>query len=318
MYKKINVVAVLVCCVMLFTACGNAVSVAQSAQNEDIYSQPVIINKDGREITFTQKPQKVLTLGPNCTELFIALGLSDTIVGTSLNNHSRGPLEEYAETYNNLPELTHGSATREAVLSSGADFIYGMSWEFGETGLNVDELEQYGIKVYQNNATTMDDIYTEINDLGRIFKIEETTTTFINNQKEQIEAIQLKINPQAPIKVLVYDSGNNGVFTATGANFESRLIELAGGKNIFDSLQDKEWATVSYEDILQAQPDIILIHDYDAPSVEEKLNEIKTNPTLSQLECVKNNHFATIELESVLPGDRMAYAVQKMYQMFFD
>ena len=117
--------------------------------------------------------------------------------------------------------------------------------------------------------------------------------------------------------MLIYDSGNDGVFTCSGTNFETLLVNLAGGKNIFDELNEKDWVTVSYEEVIDRNPDIILIHDYDSPSVEEKIQEIKTNPVLSQLDCVKNDRFATIELESVLPGDRMAYTIEKLAKAFF-
>ncbi len=116
---------------------------------------------------------------------------------------------------------------------------------------------------------------------------------------------------------MVYDSGNDGVFTCSGINFESLLVGLAGGENIFGDLDEKQWITVSYEEVLARNPDVILIHDYDSPSVEEKIAEIEANPTLSQLDCVKNERFAVITLESVLPGYRMAYAVETMAADFY-
>ena len=129
--------------------------------------------------------------------------------------------------------------------------------------------------------------------------------------------MQEKTADQAPVNVLVYDSGNDGVFTCSGTNFESLLVELAGGKSLFDDLTEKQWVTVSYEEVLNRNPDVILIHDYDSPSVEEKIAEIKANPTLSQLDCVKNENFAVITLESVLAGNRMAYAVETMAGDFY-
>lgn len=116
---------------------------------------------------------------------------------------------------------------------------------------------------------------------------------------------------------MVYDSGNDGVFTCSGINFESLLIEYAGGHNIFSDLDEKQWITVSYEEVLAREPDVILIHDYDSPSVEEKIKEIQTNPVLSQLECVQNERFAVITLESVLPGNRMAYAIESLAADFY-
>lgn len=279
--------------------------------------EPLTFDNYGREVVVTKKPEKVLTLGPHSTELFIALGLGDYIIGNSLDNHSRGALPEYEEEYANIPELTYGSATREAVISSGADFIYGIDWEFGEGGLDVEELEGLGITTYMNSATTLDQIYQEILDIGKIFQIENVAEQYVADQKARIAAVQEKISGKEPINVLVYDSGGDGVFTAGGTNFETLLIEHAGGKNIFDDITDKQWTTVSYEEVLKRQPDVIVIHDYDAPPLEKKIEDIKNNPALSQLECVKNENFVVITLESVLPGDRMAYTVESLAKGFY-
>lgn len=284
-------------------------------QETDAY--PMTFDNYGREVTVTRKPEKVLTLGPNCTELFVALGLGDYVVGRSLINHSRGPLEEYADDVNAIPELNYGSATREAIITSGADFIYALDWEIGEQGCNIEEVAEYGMTVYVNGAATLEQQYQEILDIGKIFGVEEKAEAYVADQKSRIQAVQDKIAGQEPVEVLVYDSGNDGVFTCSGTNFESLLIELAGGKNLFADLDEKQWITVSYEEVLARNPDIILIHDYDSPSVEEKIQEIKTNPTLSQLDCVKNERFATITLESVLAGNRMAYAVESLAEEFY-
>lgn len=278
---------------------------------------PVTVDNYGRTVTIADRPERVLTLGPNVTELFAALGLGDLVIGRSLVNHSRGPLPEYADAVNAIPQLNYSSATREAIISSGADFIYALDWEIGDAGCNIEEVAGYGMDVYVNAAVTIDEMYAEIEDIGKIFGIEDTAAAFIEDQKARIQAVADKIAGQEPVNVLVYDSGNDGVFTCSGVNFESLLIGLAGGKNLFDDLTDKQWITVSYEEVLARNPDVILIHDYDAPSVEEKIAEIKANPTLSLLPCVQNDRFAVITLESVLPGDRMAYAVESLAADFY-
>lgn len=307
---------------------GCAASPSEAAQEEETPSEdmettetggayPITLENYGREITIEKKPEKVLTLGPNCTELFAALGLSDLVVGRSLINHSRGPLPEYEEAVNAIPELNYSSATREAILTSGADFIYALDWEISDEGCNLDEVADYGMTVYVNSATTLEEQYQEIEDLGKIFGVEEAAAAFIEDQKTRIAAVQETIAGQEPVNVLVYDSGNDGVFTCSGINFESLLVELAGGSNIFSDLTEKQWITVSYEEVLAREPDVILIHDYDSPSVEEKIAEIQANPTLSQLPCVQEERFAIITLESVLPGDRMAYAVETLAKAFY-
>lgn len=278
---------------------------------------PVTTDNYGRSVTVTAMPQRALTLGPNCTELFIALGLGDKIIGNTLDNHSRGPLPEYAAEYARVPELNYGSATREAALTSGADFVYGIDWEFGDGGLDIKELEENGMNVLVERASNFDEAYSEIRALGKIFKIEARAEEFIKEQERRIKAVADKLKGREPLRVLVYDSGSSGVFTCAGNNFESLLIERAGGKNIFGDLGGKQWVTVSYEEVLERDPQVIVIHDYDSPSVEAKIAEIKANSALSQLDCVKNERFVTIALESVLPGSRMAYAVERFAAGFY-
>lgn len=332
--KKLRMILVLALALaLLFSGCGNSGGGSGAADTagggQDSTADPAAgsgedstadefqgfsLDNYGREVVISKRPEKVLTLGPNCTELFIALGLGDRIIGNSLDNHSRGALPEYQEQYGQVPELNYSSATREAVISSGADFVYGIDWEFGDAALDIAELEQYGMTVYVNQASTLEEIYQEIEDIGRIFGVEEAAASFIAGQKERIEAVSAACEGKEPLKVLIYDSGNDGVFTCGGTNFESLLIGLAGGENIFSDLTDRQWTTVSYEEVLAREPEVIVIHDYDSPSVEEKIAEIKSNPSLAGLACVQEERFVIIALESVLPGDRMAYAVETLHQ----
>lgn len=319
MKRRIMLMLSAVLTAAVLSGCGAQDTTADTAsgQTSDGGDYHMTFDNYGREVTISEQPERVLTLGPNCTELFAALGLEDYVIGRSLVNHSRGPLDEYADAVNGIPELNHGSATREAILSSGADFIYAIDWEISDTGCNIDEAGEYGMNVYVNSAATLEQQYQEILDIGKIFGVEDAAESFVADQRARIEAVRTAVAGGEPVDVLVYDSGSNGVFTCSGSNFETLLIELAGGHNIFDDLTDQQWVTVSYEEVLARDPDIILIHDYDSPSVEAKIAEIKSDPTLSQLECVQNSRFAAITLESVLPGDRMAYAVESMAAAFY-
>lgn len=253
---------------------------------------------------------KVLTFGPNCTELFCALGLEDLVIGSTLNNHMQKPLKEYEEAYNSIPELSHSSATREGVLSSGADFIYGIDWEFGEEGIDINEVKDYGIDVMVSDASNPDEVYAEIEKIGKIFQAEDKAQELIKDQKSRIEKARQSVTAEEPVRVLVYDSGNSGIFTAGKSNFETRLIEEVNGKNIFDDIKNQQWTTVSLEEAAARNPEVIIVHDYDTPTAEEKIKEIESNPALSQCDAVKNKRYVILPLESVLPGIRMASSVE--------
>ncbi|MBD3949720.1 ABC transporter substrate-binding protein [Tuanshanicoccus lijuaniae] len=254
-------------------------------------------------------PEKIITMGPNVTEMVVALGAYESIIGTTLTNHSRGPLEEYKAIYEKLPELAFGSASRESVLASGAEYVFGIDWEFSESGLNIEELEKNGMKVFVEKAKTIDELYSEISEVSKILEREAEGEKLIAKIKEEVASVK---PIQEKKKVLVFDSENNGVYTAGGTNFATRLIEAAGGTNIFDDIKDKEWSAVSYEEVLSRNPELIVVLDYDVPSSEEKIKSIKANPVLSQLDAVKNEKFLVLPLENFLPGVRMGQTVKSI------
>jgi iron complex transport system substrate-binding protein len=303
--------------VVLFASFNSDTTFAATLDNTAASEYPMTFDNYGRAITITAKPTKVLALGPNCAETMAALGLSGYVKGTSLRNHSRGPLPEYADAVNAMPELNHSNATREAIITSGADFIYGIDWEFGDSGLDTAELDSYGMTTYIDKATSIEETYQEIRDIGKIFAVEDKAEAFIADQQARIKTVQDKIAGQTAPNVLICDSIDAGIFTASGVNYANLLLETAGGKNIFGDLMEKSWVTVSYEEVLKREPEVIIIFDYDSPSVDEKKAELKANDTLSQLDCVKNERYVIIELESVLPSVRTAYTIEKMATGFY-
>jgi iron complex transport system substrate-binding protein len=323
-----KLISLMLCTIMLVTClsgCGaggsdpSPVAPESTASPEASVSEtvfPLTIDNYGHEITIKSTPKKVITAGPNCTELFIALGLQDYIIGNSCDNHAQAPLAEYKEAYDKIPELTFGYPTIEAVVSSGADFLYAIDWVFG-ADFTAEALEGYGITVYSNSASSVDEIFAEITDIGKIFGVEDKAAEFIASQQARIDAVKTKIKGQSPLKVFCYDMDTgSGVYTAGGPNIETELISLAGGENVFAEL-DKAWVGVSYEEVLNKNPDVIIIHDYDTPSAQEKIAAIKSDPILSKLDCVKNERFIILPLEDAFPGSRTADGVETIAKGLF-
>ena len=270
---------------------------------------PMTFNNYGNEITVAERPTKVVTAGPNCTELFIELGLSDLIIGNSCDNHAQAPLPEYAEAYDKIPELTFGYPTLEAVVSSDCDFLYAIDWVFGGD-FTIEALEEQGVTVYANSATTVNDLYTEIRDMGIIFGVEEKAEAFIADQQARVKAVQDAIAGEMPKTIFCYDSDTgSGVYTVGGPNIMTQFIEMAGGTNLTKDLE-KAWIGVSLEEIADMNPDVIIVNDYDTPTAEEKIAAIKSDPILSQLDAVKNEQFLIVPLEACFPGSRTATCVE--------
>ena len=105
-----------------------------------------------------------------------------------------------------------------------------------------------------------------------------------------------------------YDSGQSAPFTGPGLAMPTALITLAGGTNVFASLK-KSWTSVSWEQVVAARPQCIIINDYGTPTAAQKEKFLETFPATKNLPAVKNKCFLALSYDEVTPGPRNAEAV---------
>lgn len=307
----------ILCICMIFTLCACGDTDPQpTPEPTDAGSEytPVTFNNHGKSVTVTALPEKVVTAGPNCTEVFCALGLADRVTGKFMENHSQGALEELKDAVNGIPTLFEGYPTLKDITDSGCDFIYASSWIFGSE-LSVSELEDAGISVFVSEAATLDELWDEMRDLSRIFGID--AEELIKSETDRIDAVAEALGGTEPKKVLVLDSLiGEQVYTAGSGNIETAYIEKAGGVNVFAELE-KPWDAVSREDVLASNPDFIIIHNYKGSGFDDKLAALKADPILSNLDCIRNGRIIELPLENVMPGMRSALTIETIAHAMF-
>ncbi|MGC3985440.1 MAG: ABC transporter substrate-binding protein, partial [Pseudorhodoferax sp.] len=215
----------------------------------------------------------------------------------------------------------------EVVAATGTDFAYGRLSAFRDKdGVATPErLAQLGIKSYivqgtlvKGTAETMDDVYADIANIGKIFDVQPKADALVSAMKTDIDAVHAKVATVAqPVKVLVYDSndGDKTIYTA-GKALETALIALAGGQNIFADLPDT-WDDVNFEDTVTRAPDVIVINDYSGDSADKKIADIKGDPALATIPAVKNNRFVVLPLTDVFEGVRNPTAVKELAAGFY-
>lgn len=289
-------------------------SIKQATADSDETVQAVTIENEGMSITYEEAPKKAISINQHVTEVMLALGLEDSMVGTAyLDDQIYPPLQE---AYDQVPVLAEQYPSKEQVISTEADFIYG-GWAsaFNEKNLmSREEMEQLGIGSYLQSSSVkvapeLEDIYTDIRNIAKIFRVEERGETLIEEMNANIEKIKEKVpTVDKPIDVLVFDSGDKDVFTAT-QNFMNTLVKMAGANNIFGDIE-KNWATVSKEDAVERNPEAIIVIDYGSTTAEEKINFLKNDPALSQTPAVQNERFVVLPLSAASEGVRVAEALE--------
>ncbi|GKV65376.1 MULTISPECIES: ABC transporter substrate-binding protein [unclassified Sporosarcina] len=284
-------------------------------------AEKVVIDNDGFVIEYDAAPKRAISLNQHVTEIMLALGLEDSMVGTAyLDDKIYEPLQE---AYEKVPVLAEQYPSKEQVIEAEADFLYGgWSSAFNEKGIATrEELKELDIDSYlqmssTNVGPTLEDIYADIRNIAKIFRVEERGEELISQMNQEIEEITAKLpEVKEPVDVLVFDSGETDVFTAT-QNFMNTLVTMAGGNNIFGDVEGN-WATVSKEDAVDRQPEIIVVIDYGSTTVEQKIDFLKSDPALSQTPAVQNERFVALPLSAASEGVRVAEAVEILAKGFY-
>lgn len=305
-----------------------AVSAALFATGAAASDFPVTVKSCDRDVTFEAAPTKAISNDVNLTEMMLALGLTDHMVGYTGVSDWKTLDERLRAGVAELPELSPDYPTKEVLLGADADFYFA-GWNYGmKVGGEVtpETLEPFGIKVYELTEScihimekpkaSMDDMYNDLLNLGRIFGVEGKAAALVDGYKKELAEFEATLRQsEGPVKVFVYDSGEDKPFTAGRFAIPTALIEAAGGTNIMDDVESS-WVEVGWEPVIERNPDIIAIVDYGDVTAEQKADFMRNNPAFKDISAVKNNRFVVLPYVEATPGPRNIEAIKTLAAAF--
>ena len=308
---KTRLIAPLLCLTMVAGLCACAYGQeAAASENEE----PVVIENMGAETTYEKAPESAVALSYSIAEIMAALGLEDKVTAIAPSMYILDQVsEEYRETVGSFPELegNYGVPTLETVLNTNAEFVYGDSYSFYATSVGTrEDFENAGVKVYATEGTcvsnpTFENIYNDILNIGKIFRVDERAAELVARLREREAAVTAKVSGLDPVPVFYYDSDTGGgvdMSTIGNTGLQLYMLELAGCRNIFDDT-DGEFIMVSWEDVIERDPAYILVCDYYGSGyAEEKIEEMKSNPETADMDAVKNDRFIIVPGLAMFPS----------------
>ena len=292
------------------------------------FAYPVTVKSCDREVTFEQAPARAISNDVNLTEMMLALKLQDHMVGYTGISGWKTLDESLREGVQELPELSPKYPTKEVLLNADADFYFA-GWNYGmKVGGEVtpETLEPFKIKVYEltescihimaKNKPTMDDMFVDLLNLGKIFGVEDRAETLVAGYRKQLDEITTRIGAiEKPVRVFVYDSGTEKPFTSGRFGIPTAMIEAAGGINIMDDVE-KSWTEVSWEPVIERNPEVVVIVNYGDVTAEQKIAFMKENPAFKNLDAVKQDRFVVLEYVEATPGPRNVQAIDRLAKAF--
>ncbi|MGL5756060.1 MAG: ABC transporter substrate-binding protein [Paraclostridium sp.] len=278
-------------------------------------------------VTVDAPKQKAVTLSQFMTEMLLALDLGDRMVGTALLDNPILP--QFQEAYDKIPDLQVGeghSISKEAFVATGADFVSGWDSSISEqTTGSPKELIEKGIapfmaKSYAPDAT-VETVYEDFTLLGKIFGVQDKAKEVVDKMKSDIKTVEDKVGQvkeEDRVKMMVYDSGEKDAMVV-GSGLANNLIEIAGGNNVFGKDAKKPYINVSWESIVEKNPEVILVTDFLAGQpAKEKIDFLKAQPALKDVPAIKNNKIYVVKLADLSPGVRNPMVIEEMHGYFYE
>ena len=286
-------------------------------------SYPLTLSNCGVEVVLPAAPQRVVTIKSTATEMLLAMGLGDRIVGVGFQD---GPAPEpWTAAAAALPVLSDRLPSQEVVLETEPDFIYG-GWESNFAADGAGErptLTGLGIASYVSPAAcrsikpaklTFDDVFAEIAEMGSIFDASAAAEMLIAEQQTVLAGIA---PDERGLTALWYSSGTRTPYVGAGSGAPQMMLEALGLENIMADV-DEGWVSASWEAVADANPDIIVLVDAAWNSAEQKKKLLAENPVTSQLDAVINQRYLTIPFAASEAGVRNVGATADMAAQLVD
>ena len=269
--------------------------------------------------TYSEPPSRAIALNQHVAELMLALELQEQMVGTAYIDDEILP--QYRAAYDSVPVLAEEYPSKEVILAQNPDFIYGgfrSAFEVDAAGPQ-EALNKLGIGTYLTKSIcntgspdTLEDVYSDIRNIGVIFGIEARAEALVQSLQGEVDQAMSRIDASGePVRVFMFDSGDEAPYTAACCSMFTNMIETAGGKNIFDDVEGR-WRTVSWEEVIDRDPELIVLTEADWSTSQEKIGLLSNDPSLADVTAIKEQRFAILKFSSLVPGIRNATAIKEL------
>lgn len=299
--------------VTVASSCAGAPSVNHTSV--DTAGFPVKVATCGFTSTLDAKPTRAVTVSQGATEVALALGVEDQLVGTAyLDDTIPAP---WKKAYDSVPVLSDAYPDHETLLQAAPDFVYASyisAYDKDAVGTR-EQLNDLGIASMTSlfgcgdgdarpvGGTTFATVWDEVDLVAEAFGVPDRSKAIRAGQQQALD--DLKANDAGDgLDVFWYDSGDKTPYVGTGEGGPQLVLDAVGATNVFADIPHG-WTDVAWEKVIAADPDVIVLADASWSTAREKIDYLRKDPVLSQLRAVKAGAFAILPFSETTPGVRL-------------
>ncbi|MEE8657827.1 Fe/B12 periplasmic-binding domain-containing protein [Acetobacteraceae bacterium EV16G] len=286
---------------------------------------PLTVSNCGEDIVIPRKPHCAIFHDVNIAEMGFALHLQNDMCGVTGISGWNKETPSFRKLRGNVPERAPRYPSLETLIASHAD-LFVAGWNYGmNVGGDVtpERLARYHIPAiilsesclrqwhHPHLPVTLEALlYSDLLRLGRIFDRREAAASLVASMKARVAAVRARMIGRRAVPVFIYDSGTDAPLTAGRYALASRLIALAGGRNIADDLPTN-WGRTSWERVAMRQPEAIIFVDY-GQGVSQKARWVRHLRLLQQSPGVRHHRYISLPYDALTPGPANIDAIEAL------
>lgn len=243
-----------------------------------------------------EKPQRIVSLAPNVTEILFAIGAGERIVGVTR-------FCDFPSRAKEIPKVGGiVDVDLEAILAKRPDLVVGTS--SGADPEIADKLDEAGVSYGFVRMDNLAETYRGIRKIGELVGSPKEGEELAKTMEADIAQVsQASSEGEAPRVLMVF--GRNPLIAAGPGTFGHELVEIAGGKNVMADAKTS-YPKLDIEKVISLDPARII----DATMAGEGLDtEFWTQ--YSSIDAVEEGHVYLIDDPVVLrPAPRLVEGLQ--------
>ena len=236
-------------------ACGGSESSSDTTAAPDTtvaeVTYPVTVAAANGDVTLDARPTKIVSLSPTATEMLYAIGAGDQVA--AIDDMSNYPAESSAKA----SKLSGFEPNVEAIAAYEPDLVV-ISNDIASIA---QQLTSLNIPVWLGSAaTTLDDVYAQVEQLGTLTGNAANALTLITQMKSDIQSALAGVEKLADVPV--FWELDDTYYSITSNTFVGALLTQFGFKSIADGVEaGNDYPQLNAESIIAANPKVIFLAD---------------------------------------------------------
>lgn len=292
-FRKKKSICFLVVCILLSGCCFRHQDTARNYR-ELSPGQYSVTDVQGHILTFSKKPQRIVSMYGASDEILLDLVPNERII--ALSKWARDPeISNVVERAKKIPFEAKDNI--EYLLSIKPDLVIARSLQNAEF---IQSLRDTGIPVYvYNHPTSVNEVRDCIRKLAVVVGEQERGEKMLDKMDEEIELVRAKIGmlPENQKKCIMLYVGGQGVIGGKDTIFDD-IAAQAQVINGCSKAGGTAMTTLPKEKIIEINPDVLLIAEWSRGGANQEpakvMEEVLLDPSLKSVKAIRDRKVCMI------------------------